>query len=498
MAVPPITAPSSSHAASHAHSLRARLLLFLLAAVALIALAQGISAYRNALQQVDAMFDYQLQQMARSMGGGSGFVIGPSAGDVEQVPGDGDILVQIWGRDGVQVFRSPRSQLPLTAALLGFSDLRVEGRDYRVYTLQTPRQTIQLAQDLSERTARARALAVRAVFPIALLAPTLMFAVWWIVTRSLAPIERTRAQVAARAADDFSPLPDAKLPAEVQPLVAELNALFVRVRGAFDAQKNFVADAAHELRSPLTALKLQARALRPRDGASGDPLHEAALARLNQGIDRAIRLVEQLLALARAQAGTIESQGAGALASVDLGQVARLAASDVLTQAQTAGIELEVAGAAAESGGSTAPVVVRGDAESLRMLLVNLLDNAIKYTPAPGRVRLSLASAAGSAVLSVDDSGPGIAPTERDRVFDRFFRSPDASAGAAVGSGLGLAIVRAIAERHGTTIELHESTALGGLRACVKLPQPAPAAHAATPMRAAHAGVIADNEKANA
>lgn len=484
MAASQPTSPPTSPAGAPAHSLRARLLLFLLASVALIALAQGVSAYRNALQQVDAMFDYQLQQMARSMGGGSGFVIGPSAADVEQVPADGDIQVQIWGRDGVQVFRSPRSQLPPTAALLGFSELRIEGRNYRVYTLQTPRQTIQLAQDLSERTARARALAVRAVLPVALLAPILMFAVWWIVTRSLAPIERTRAQVAERAADDFSPLADAKLPAEVQPLVAELNALFVRVRGAFDAQKNFVADAAHELRTPLTALKLQARALRRRDGAADDPLHDAALARLNLGIDRAIRLVEQLLVLARAQAGAIEGKGAQALGTAELGEVARLAASDVLAQAQAVRIELEVAGAAADSATAT-PVLVRGDAESLRMLLANLLDNAIKYTPTPGRVRLGLDTDAATARVSVEDSGPGIAPAERERVFDRFFRSPEAGAATAGGSGLGLAIVRAIADRHSASIELGQSPAFGGLRVEVRLPL------------AAHPGAIAGPSKAN-
>ncbi len=258
------------HAIVSSRSLRARLLLFLLGAVVLFAAAQGVIAYRSALQQVDQMFDYQLQQMAASMG--TGFVIGPGPGIPEVPQTDDDILIQIWGQDGAQVFRSPSSTLPRMRALLGFSDLMANGRSYRVYTLQTPQQVIQIAQDRSARTARARALAARAALPVALFAPLLMLVVWWVVSRALAPVERMRAQVAARAAADLSPLSLTGLPSEVGPLVGELNALFGRVGQAFDAQKNFVADAAHELRTPLAALKLQAQALRrlPTSAGSGN------------------------------------------------------------------------------------------------------------------------------------------------------------------------------------------------------------------------------------
>jgi len=439
------------------HSLRRRLLLLLLAAVALFATIQGVGAYRGALRQADAMFDYQLQQMAHSMRAQR-----PPAHEDDD--GDMDFLVQIWGRDGVQLFRSQRSVLP-PSGILGFSDVMVQGRAFRVYTVQTALQTVQIAQDVSARNERARGLALRTVLPVVLIAPLLMLVVWWVVSRSLAPVERMRRQVAARGAGDLSPLAETGLPDEVRPLVQELNGLFARVRASFESQQHFVGDAAHELRSPLAALKLQAQALR---GLTAD---ETAVARLNQGIDRAIRLVEQLLALARADGGADASATAATLpmATVDLQEVVRLGVSEALPPAQAAGIDLGVAPDAA-----TSPLPVRGDAEALRMLLRNLLDNALKYTPAPGQVDVDLRRDGTHVVLAVEDSGPGIAPAERERVFDRFYRAPDAAAGTP-GSGLGLAIVQAIAQRHGGTLALDASARLGGLRVALRLPA-APAA----------------------
>lgn len=437
---------------NHTHSLRKRLLWFVLVAILLAAVLQAVTAYRGALRQVDAMFDDHLQQMARSLH--SGIPLGlPQAQDAGEGDSAYDLYVQIWGQDGTQIFRSTRSALP-PRAVLGFSDVEADGNSYRVYTLQTPLQTVQIAQDLSARTARARALALRAVLPFAWLTPLLMLAVWWIINRSLAPVERTRRVVASRAADDFSPLDGTGLPDEMRPLVDELNLLFGRVRHAFEAQKNFVADAAHELRSPLTALKLQAQAL-PRVDA--DPAaRQAAVARLNQGIDRAIRGVEQLLLLAREEAGS------GPAARVDLQQIVQLAVADVLPQARHKRIDLGLAGP------TSAPdmTAANGQADALRILLRNLLENAVKYTPPGGQVDVSLGQDQGQPVLTVEDSGPGIAPQNRPRVFDRFYRVSDTAQES--GSGLGLAIVKAIADRHGAVLVLGQSERLGGLKVEVR------------------------------
>lgn len=446
------------------HSLRKRLLWFVLVAILLAAVLQAVTAYRGALQQADAMFDDHLQQVARSMR--SGAPLGVPLKDNADDDAGFDLYVQIWGQDGTQIFRSTHSALP-PRAVLGFSDVEANGNRYRVYSLQTPLQTVQIAQDLSARTARARSLAARAVLPFILLTPLLMLAVWWVISRSLAPIERARRQVASRAADDFSPLADTDLPDEVRPLVDELNLLFGRVRGAFDAQRNFVADAAHELRSPLTALKLQAQALRRTDDEPA--AREAGIARLNQGIDRAIRLVEQLLTLAREEASLAQTDAVAG--PIDLQDVVRLAVADVLPLAAHKHIDLGLADN--EENLPVQPVLVTGQREALRMMLRNLLENAVKYTPESGRVDVSLQlqtdgnESKGQCLLTVEDSGPGIAQEDRSRVFDRFYRSSDVA--PETGSGLGLAIVKTIADRHGATLQLDASPRLGGLRVQVRM-----------------------------
>jgi two-component system OmpR family sensor kinase len=429
--------PSSSH-----HSLRRRLLWLILAAIAAASLVQGITAYRTAVRQADAMFDYHLEELARSVHGG--VIVAPDP------TRSFDLLVQVWGPDGVQLFRSSGIELP-PQAVLGFSDAQVNGVRYRLYSLQTPENTIRIAQNLDAREAQARNLAIEAVLPIALLAPLLMVAVGWLINRSLAPVERMRRQVAGRAAEDLSPLREDGMPLEVLPLVRELNLLFARVREAFAQQQNFVDDAAHELRSPLTALKLQAQALQ----RANDPAERAAaIARLDEGIARAIELVAQLLALAREQS---ERGGLGARGAIDLQDLARQATAEVLPQANERRIDIGLV--------TDEAITVEGDAEALRILLRNLLDNAVKYAPGQGRVDISLWREGGAACLAVEDNGPGIAPEQRERVFDRFYR---VSGHDAPGSGLGLAIVKAIAARHGAVVQLGRSERLGGLNVTVR------------------------------
>ena len=426
-----------------APSLKRRLMVFLLAAISIAALVQGISAYRTALQEANEIFDYHMQQMALSLGGVNGG--GRGAQD------DLELVVQAWTAEGLQVFQSTaRAGLP-QRAVLGFADVEAQGRRYRVVSVQTGGQVVQVAQELVVRERLASRLALRTVTPIALMLPALMLIVGWVVSRSLAPVERVRAQLAKRAAEDLSPVGEGGLPAEIKPMVQELNSLLGRVQQSFTAQQHFVADAAHELRSPLTALNLQVQALQR---APDEPTRALAQTRLAAGIARASHLVEQLLLLARQEADGSEHR------PVALEPLMRQVMAEMTTAAQARQIDLGLLRADALSA--------TGNAAALATLLRNLLGNAIKYTPEGGRVDVSLLQGDGGqgALILIDDSGPGIAEADRERVFDRFYRTADAAEQAHVvpGSGLGLAIAKVIADKHGATLSLGLAPTLGGLR----------------------------------
>jgi two-component system OmpR family sensor kinase len=432
-------------------SLRARLLWFLLAAIVLAAGTQAFIAYRTVLKEADDIFDYHMQQMALSLRAGlppSSTVGGLGSGEENF-----EFVVQIWTADGIRIFESAaRAALP-QRAVLGFSNVQARGTNYRVFSMQTGALVIQVAQDMAARRNMAGTLALRTVGPIVLAAPLLMLVVWWVVSQSLAPVARVRRQVSQRQADDLSPVSEEDLPEEVRPLVQELNLLFARVRRAFEAQKNFVADAAHELRSPLSALKLQVQGLRR---ASDEAGREVAIGRLVAGIDRATRLVEQMLALARHEANA----AAGVRReSVNLQEVVRLAVSDAIAAAQARQIDIGIVRAD--------PVELLGQADALRMMLRNLLDNAVKYTPEGGRVDVSIHALVDGVEVSVEDSGPGLPAEEHQRVINRFYRSGEPQA---PGSGLGLAIVKSIADLHGATVSLGRSESLGGLRVALRFP----------------------------
>ena len=429
-------------------SLRTRLLVFLLAAIVLTGAVQGVLAYRGALAEADALFDYHMQQTALALR--SGLPVDAQGNTPGLDPGDDnqEFIVQVWTNEGLRIFESALDAALPQLAVLGFTNVQARGGTYRVFSLQTRSQVIQVAQNMDKRREMARTLALGTLAPLAFMAPLLVLVVWWGVSRSLAPVERVRRQLAQRQADDLSPVSDAQLPDEVQPLVSELNLLFERVRRAFDAQQHFVADAAHELRSPLAALRLQLHGLQR---AGDDTARAAAVERLGAGIDRATRLVEQLLTLARQEAS---AAGGAPREVVDLHAVAQLALADVAPAAQARTMDMGLL----ESDAAT----VHGNAEALRMLLRNLLDNAIKYSPPGGRVDVQIRNMPDQSVqITVEDSGPGIALAHRDRVMQRFVRE---TADSATGSGLGLAIVQAIAQAHGATVALDASPRLGGLR----------------------------------
>ncbi len=434
-------------------SLRARLLAWLLAGVVFIGAAGGWVVYRNALGEADAFFDHHLRQTALILRDQPvEYLLAP-----QFPPADAayDFVVQVWSLDGVRVYLSrPHAVLPQITTL-GFATVSTSEGRWRVFGVQALTKVIQVAQPMSVRQQRAAELALQTLKPFALLLPVLALLIWLAVGHALEPLQRLTALVKARRVDALDALPDTRLPDEVQPLVSALNDLLARLRAALERERAFMADAAHELRTPLTALHLQMGMLAR---ASGDAERAAAMETLSAGVQRAIRLVEQMLALAR-QEPRAETQRV----AVRLDELARETVAELVPLADVGRIDLGVSAAQ--------PVSVRGDREALRTLLRNLVDNAVRYTPAGGRVDVSVvAEAAGDtrgARLTVSDDGPGIPAAERARVFDRFYRPAGT---APPGSGLGLSIVKAIAQAHGAAITLGEGHAGQGLSVTVSFP----------------------------
>jgi len=271
-----------------------------------------------------------------------------------------------------------------------------------------------------------------------------------VVRRALRPLQQVATAVRQREPNALEPLPTHNLPPEIVPMVEAINDLMWRLQNTFDVQQAFVADAAHELRTPLTALKLQ---MQLAERAVTAEQRGAAFAKLHQRLDRATHLVQQLLVLARHEAQP-EQLG---VESVDMAELAQQVVAEQALFAESKRIDLGV-----EASGVDA--TVHGHRDSLRVLLNNLVDNALRYTPPDGRVDVLLLERANTLHVVVQDTGPGIPEQERERVFNRFHRIAGVGAG---GSGLGLAIVKNVADRHGASVRMRPGPTGFGLMVSV-------------------------------
>lgn len=358
------------------------------------------------------------------------------------------VAFQVWRR-GELLLRSPSAPETLMAREPGYSDVSVNGKRWRMlYTSGEHRGFEVVVGDREDVRAELVGHIVRQLFiPIGIALPLLGGLVWFGVGRGLAPLARTEREIANRSPTQLEPVGASEVPVEIHGLVGALNHLLARLQEALDSERRFTAHAAHELRTPLAALKAQAQvALRMSEGAE----RERALQQLVQGVDRASRLVEQLLTLARLDPETAESMQAG----VDLRAVVGEVVSELAPLAVGRDIDIGV-----EAG---EPVLVTGVAAALAILVRNLVDNAIRYSPEGGRVDIILTQGRDApAVLTVIDGGPGIAPEERERVQNRFYRTPGT---CGQGSGLGLSIVRRVVELHGAFLWLEEGPGGKGLR----------------------------------
>lgn len=428
-------------------SLQRRLALALVLCIGVVALVAGAFSFAAAYDEARELQDDVLLQVALLVDRQRLDPV-PAAPDAHfKAHDDGTrVIVQRLGAvDPAGRHVDDGGVLPIPPTLAdGLHTLELGGESFRVLVRTTAAGTrIAVAQESDLRDELAQGSALRTLLPFLVLVPVLLLLVARLVRTMFGPITALAQQVDARAEHDLQPMATHGLPTEVRPFVGAINRLLARVAQAMAVQQRFVADAAHELRSPLAALSLQAERLAQADMSAGA---RERLGALRQGIERGRRLVDQLLALARAQSAppaTAPAQG-----PVSVQRAFRQVLEDLMPLAEARAIDIGVEGAQ--------DVQLRVAERDLHTLLRNLVDNAIRHTPEGGRVDLGVRTTAGAVVLSVRDTGPGIAPEERERVFDPFYRVPGSGP---IGSGLGLSIVRAVAERIGASVRLDYSDA---------------------------------------
>jgi two-component system sensor histidine kinase QseC len=336
----------------------------------------------------------------------------------------------------------------------GFSDAVLAGRHWRVYSAwgDDGKVLVQVAEDHATRDRIARGIALNALLPLLLALPLLAVAVWWVVSRGLRPLRTLGDDLAARGAQDLEPVPVRGLPDEVAPVVERLNNLLARIQDSLLSERRFTSHAAHELRTPIAAVRAQAEVAR----AATDPVErQDALERAIQACDRAARLMEQLLLLARAD----EAQLDASRAPCELQSLAERLLAELAPAVMRAGNSVALDG--------QGPLRVLGDEALLEAALRNLIDNAIRHGAAGAEVRVQLLAQAGSAIVAVEDSGPGVSEPDLARLGQRFYRAED-TRGA--GSGLGLSIVSRIAALHGGDVRFVRGSGGCGLRVELRLP----------------------------
>lgn len=432
-------------------SIRGYFLVSLLSALTIGGIVMGSITYYAAKQEINELFDAHLQDVALLALRQEPSIVTPMTHT--EKPGDEDIIVQIWNRKKNLLYHTDQKIIFPYPAQDGFSDMRVQKQNWRIYTGRSGQQAAVAAYSSDDRQDVIEKIVLRILIPLMLLVPILGILVWIGVGRGLVPLTRIGISLKKRAANNLMPLSNQDTPEEIQPVISALNDLFQRLSLSIAAQKKFVADAAHELRTPLTAIKFQ---LEIAENAQTEKDRRDSMVTLKTGVNRAIHLSQQLLSLARHD----PDSSTNPYKPVDLLGLARSSITQLLSFAMAKNIDLGIADADDE--------FVQGDRESLQIMLNNLLDNAIRYSPKDSRIDIGIKGRNDCIILNVCDNGPGIPYAERGRVFDRFYRISGTSE---MGTGLGLAIVKTIVERHGATIELTECSNGPGLEVNIIFPR---------------------------
>ena len=438
------------------YSLRRRLLLGVLAGAAVVWIATSVYSYFDARREINELLDAHLAQSAS-------LIVAQLGHELEEIDLEHAVSAdkrarrvafQIWERGALLRLHSadaPSSRL--SAREEGYSNANLGGKGWRVFSTWDARHRflVQIAERDDVRREIAAGIATNLLIPLLVALPILALFVWLTIGRAVKPLDRLGHEVEQRKADNLRVLALEGAPREVIPLLRSLNALFDRVRRLVENERRFTSDAAHELRTPLAALKTQAQVAK---GATDDAARHRALDHVIEGCDRAARLVDQLLTLAR-----LEPDAARPAQPADLPALARQVVADLAPFALRKDVDVEVRGAET--------LLVEGYPDLLCVLLRNLVDNAIRYSPRGSTVSVGVDRAPNSARVMVSDQGLGIAPDERARIGQRFYRVVGTGE---TGSGLGLSIVRRIAEIQGAQLRFEEGENAKGLRVVIVFP----------------------------
>lgn len=426
-----------------------------LISIAILLLAVGVGAalasYFAVRREAHRFLDKQLEQVAfyaadaRTLRSHS-----PRRGERED-----DLLVQIWDNATAPVRSSnPSIALPRHTGS-GFTNESFAGREWRVYSSVEGERAVQISQQMEVRTELAEHAALGAVAPIIILIPIAWLLLGVVIYRVMRPLGLVASKLSRRSATDTTPILLEGAPSEVVPLVSAMNDLLVRLQQTLDRQRSFVSDAAHELRTPLAALNLQIGNIRRI--AKGKEVI-SRLDDLDAGAKRATHLVNQMLQLARSETQA-DMQGRTV---VELGDMIDTCVAEILPIATSRGVAL--------TWHRRQDVYALGQVRDLRVLVTNLVDNAVRYTPAGGLVDVETTLISGAGLVRITDTGPGIEESLISRAFERFFRAAPQDI---EGTGLGLAIARSIAESHGITLTLRNRSDRSGLIAELSVPVPA-------------------------
>ena len=434
-------------------SLKQRLLALALAAITLVWLGATAFTYHDAREEFDEVLDAHLAQAAA-------LLVVQASHDLDELETEHAPLLhkyarrvafQVWDKgQQLRLHSANAPQQPLANKERGFSDATIDGHRWRVFSTwdESGEYLIHVAERAEVRDELARGIAGNLLRPLWFSLPLLALLLWIAVLRGLRPLDELAREVEQREPDNLAALDASTAPREVVPLIERLNRLFARIDASMQKERRFTADAAHELRTPVAAIKAQAQVAR---AASEEEERNHALDNAIHGCDRAAHLIDQLLTLAR-----VDTLDRGVAEPCQLRDIASETIAALAPTALNKGVQLELL------AGDEA--TVRGNPGLLRILLRNLLDNSMRHTPSGTSVQVSITYEPEAVCLSVTDNGPGIPEHERGKVLERFYRQPGTQAS---GSGLGLSIVKRIAEVHNATLQMSPTNEGRGLQVTI-------------------------------